>query len=149
MVISLAITGYGASPYVQSHFNRIWRDETRLHATPSAVGGVQFYLSPALDEYPLHFIDRHIVVAPVIERRGPRRLMRRHLLRDFPPTAILKVLSNACRPKRMIPHTRLNTRRECPPADHPIDIRLAQGGVVLGVARRYSRQLLTIVKCLR
>jgi hypothetical protein len=36
-----------------------------------------------LNQYPLHFIHRDLIVPPIIQCRRPRRLMRRHLGHDW------------------------------------------------------------------
>jgi hypothetical protein len=44
------------------------------------------------DEDPLHLVETHLVIPPIIQRRRPRRLMGRHLLRELAPATIPKIL---------------------------------------------------------
>jgi hypothetical protein len=51
--------------------------------------------------------------------------MCRDLLCDFQTTAILQVRGNPRRPERVVSDLRMDAGSLCPPADHPIGIRLA------------------------
>ena len=44
-------------------------------------------ITDRLNQNPLHLIHRDLVIPPIIQRRRPRRLMRRHLLRQIAPPA--------------------------------------------------------------
>ena len=48
-----------------------------------------------LNQNPLHFIERDLVVAAVIGARGPGALMVRHLLRHFGLAAVPQILRYA------------------------------------------------------
>ena len=66
-----------------------------------------------------HLIHRHLIIAPIIQGSRPRRFVRCHLLRDFPPTAVLQVLRDSCGPERVIPNLRSNAGGQGPPPNHP------------------------------
>jgi hypothetical protein len=55
-----------------------------------------------LNQYPLHLIQRHLIVAPVIQPGGARRFMIGHALRDFELAAVAQVLGDPRRTKRVI-----------------------------------------------
>jgi hypothetical protein len=62
----------------------------------------------ASNQYPLHLIQTHLIIAPIIEPRRPRRLMIGHLLRDLELVPIAQVLSDPRRPARVIADLRAN-----------------------------------------
>ena len=51
---------------------------------------------------PLHLIHRHFVIRPITQRRGARRLVRRHLLSNVPAVAVLQILRDPRRPECVI-----------------------------------------------
>lgn len=53
--------------------------------------------------------------------------MRRHLLRELPPPTIAQVLSDSCRPERVIADSGFDSRLHSPPADHSVHIGLGEG----------------------
>jgi hypothetical protein len=56
----------------------------------------------ALNQYPLYLIQRHLIVAPVIQPRGARRFMIRHALRDLELATVAQVLGDPGRTERVI-----------------------------------------------
>lgn len=59
----------------------------------------------------LHLIHRHLVVPPVIQRCGARRLVRRHLLSDLTTSAILDVLGDPSGSECVMSDLRRDPRR--------------------------------------
>src|ERR1700685_1642059 len=53
--------------------------------------------------------------------------MRRHLLRELTATAIAQILCDSRRTEGVIADSGLDPRRDRPPANHSIDIRLGEG----------------------
>lgn len=64
----------------------------------------------ALNQYPLHLIQRHLIVAPVIQPGGARRFVIRHALRNLELAAVAQVLGDPGRPERVIADLRAGER---------------------------------------
>jgi hypothetical protein len=45
-------------------------------------------LSLQLNQDPFHLIHRHLIIPSIIERRRPRRFMRRHWLSELPVVTV-------------------------------------------------------------
>ena len=56
----------------------------------------------ALNQYPLHLIQRHLIVAPVIQPGRARGFRVRHALRNLELAAVAQVLGDPGRTKRVI-----------------------------------------------
>lgn len=70
---------------LQEYFGGVYAKQTwKLMHRDLAV----FLLS---NQYPLHLIYRHLIVPPIIQRRGPRRFMCRHLPREFLAAPIAQI----------------------------------------------------------
>jgi len=52
---------------------------------------------------PLHFIERNLILASVVELCRPRRLMVGDVLRDFELAAVLQVRGDAAGPEGVVP----------------------------------------------
>jgi hypothetical protein len=66
----------------------------------------------------LDFIERNLIIPPIIKFCRPRALMGRHLLRAFEQTAILQTYRNPGRPEGVAAQLGLNTGSTRAPPDH-------------------------------
>ena len=76
------------------------------------------------DHDPLDLIERHLILAPVVEPGRPSALVVGHLLRDLELAAVPRVLGNPGPPERMAADLRLDGYGLRSPTDHLVDIRL-------------------------
>ena len=59
-----------------------------------------------LNQYPLHLIQRHLIIAPVIQPGGARRFVIGHALRNLELAAVTQVLGDAGGTERVIANLR-------------------------------------------
>ena len=98
--------------------------------------------SQGSNQYPFDFIQTHLVVSAVVESCGPRRLMIRHLLRDFKLAAIAHIFRDARRTKSVTTDFCLDVGIFSAPRNHAIDIYLRQSilGQLTGFAEHATKQ---------
>ena len=80
-----------------------------------------------LDRDSLNFIERNLVVSPVIKLGGPRRFVVSDLLRDFEFAAVLQIRRNAGRTEGMIANPLFDTGRFRAAADDAVGVLLKEG----------------------
>ena len=71
----------------------------------------------SLDKNPLHLIQRHLIIAPVIQAGGARGFVIRHALRDLELTAVPEVLGDPGGTERVIADLRAGERAGGSPID--------------------------------
>ena len=75
----------------------------------------------------LHFVERNLIPAPVIEAGGPGAFVASHLLCNLQPAAVLQVVRDPGRPEAVAANLRLDSRLPATPPDHLMNIGLVQG----------------------
>ncbi len=91
---------------------------------------------------PLHFIERNLILAPVVELRRSRRLVVGEVLHHFKLAAVLQVRGDAGRAEGMVPDPGLEACGGRAALDHAIGVLLPQGvsGERAGLAGRRPEQ---------
>jgi len=84
--------------------------------------------------YLLVLVKRNLVASPVIELRGARRGMIRHLLRMLECSVMLQVGGDAGRAHHMVADERFDSRRFCTSADHAKGVLLCHAMHKAGLA---------------
>jgi hypothetical protein len=80
-----------------------------------------------LDRDPLNFVERNLVLSPVIELGRPRRFVVSDLLSHFQFSAVLQIRRNAGRAEGMIADPRFNAGGLGAPADDAVSVLLEEG----------------------
>jgi len=83
-----------------------------------------------LDRDPLDFIERNLVLSPIIKLGCPWRFVVRDLLRNFQLTAVLQIRRDTGRAEGVITNPRFDAGRFCPSADNAVGVLLERGLVV-------------------
>ena len=84
----------------------------------------------ASERNPLHLIEGDLIVAPIIEPGGPRRLMAGHLLGDLQLAAVLQVGGDHGGAEAVGADFGSQSCSACPPLDHHVHIGLGQGSAI-------------------
>src|SRR4051794_39860537 len=98
--------------------------ELRFQTRPRQHHRVEPHIS---EHHLLNLIQTHHVVSPIIKLRGPRALMRRHLLRLLEIPAIRQVNSDPCCPEGMTADFGPDPSFSRSPLDHPKGIVPTEG----------------------
>ncbi len=76
----------GFAPFRAVGESKLFSVRSAVKPMPRPLGGGR--LVNCSNQYPLHLIHRHLIIPPVIQRRSPRRLVRRHPLRNLPAVTL-------------------------------------------------------------
>ena len=76
-----------------------------------------------LNQYSFDFIERELVIPPIIAAGGAGALVVRHLLRDFELAAVAQVFGDPRRAERVTPDFCFDAGILCPALDHAVHIR--------------------------